>query len=99
MTDDAGGPALRGAQLDLVRAGLGAPRDCAALVLFRVLFGLLLMGSALRFIAYGWVGRFFGERSFFFKYWGFAWVKTLSEQGMLAVYLAIALCGLLVALG
>lgn len=82
-----------------VRAALSAPRDLAALSVFRVLFGALLCGSALRFIYYGWVERFFGERTFFFKYWGFAWVEPLSAVGMRWVYLSIAACGFLVLVG
>jgi vitamin K-dependent gamma-carboxylase len=78
---------------------LGAPLDVASLAVFRVLFGGLLALSAVRFVSYGWVGRFFGERTFFFKYWGFAWLAPLSAQGMLLVYAAIALLSLLVAVG
>jgi vitamin K-dependent gamma-carboxylase len=89
----------RASALTSWRARLGAPRDIAALSVFRMLFGALLAGSALRFIYYGWVERFFGERTFFFKYWGFGFVEPLSARGMLWVYATIALCGCLVMVG
>jgi hypothetical protein len=85
--------------LAALRLRLAEPCDIASLAALRVMFGALLCVSALRFIAYGWVQRFFGERTFFFKYWGLAWVKPLPADGMLAVYGLIALLAVLVSLG
>jgi hypothetical protein len=93
------GSLFRASSLATWRARLGAPRDIAALAVFRMLFGALLAGSALRFIYYGWVERFFGERTFFFKYWGFGFIEPLSARGMLWLYATIAVCGCLVTLG
>src|SRR5690349_17065188 len=82
-----------------VRAGLAQPVDIASLAMFRLLFGLLLAGSALRFMQAGWIERFYGERSFFFKYWGFEWVEPLSVRGMYLAYGALVLLSVCVALG
>lgn len=73
--------------------------DLSLLVLFRVLFGLLMAVSALRFMLNGWVERFFGERTFFFKYWGFEWVEPGSVQSMYLVYSALVLLGLMISVG
>jgi len=78
---------------------LAQPTDIASLALYRLLFGLLMAASAARFMASGWVDRFYGDRSFFFHYWGFAWLRPLSVPGMYAVYTLLLVLGLLIALG
>lgn len=78
---------------------LNAPCDNASLTLFRMMFGLLMAVSALRFIANGWVERYFGERTFLFKYFGFGWVESGSVELMTGAYVALALLGLSIALG
>lgn len=76
-----------------------APVDSASLVAFRVLFGLVASIGALRFLYHGWVERFFEEPRFFFKYWGFEWVRVLPHPWMHAAFAALALLGVLIALG
>ncbi|HEX8700403.1 MAG TPA: HTTM domain-containing protein [Myxococcaceae bacterium] len=80
-------------------AALLAPRDIAALVAFRVAFGLVVTVSALRFLAFGWVELFFVRPDFRFTYWGFDWVPRLSGPWMQAVFVALAVLGLCVTLG
>jgi vitamin K-dependent gamma-carboxylase len=75
------------------------PVDIAWLAAFRMLFGAALCLSMLRFLAYGWVDRLFVEPRFHFKYWGFAWVEPLSAEGMHALFVALALLALSIALG
>ena len=41
------------------RAALVAPRDIASLAAFRVAFGLIVVASSLRFLAYGWIDDMF----------------------------------------
>ncbi len=78
---------------------LSAPTDMTSLVVFRVLFGLLMSVSAVRFMLNGWVERFFGARTFFFKYLGFSWVEPGSVHAMYAVYSVLAVLGLMIAAG
>ncbi len=75
------------------------PVDGAWLGAFRILFGLVMCISMLRFIAYGWVERFFVEPSLHFKYWGFEWVEPLSPTGMSVLFYALAALALSVAAG
>ena len=75
------------------------PVDIAWLAAFRILFGAALCLSMLRFLAYGWVDRLFVEPRFHFKYWGFAWVEPLSAGGMHALFVALALLALSIAIG
>lgn len=76
-----------------------APVDGASLAAFRVLFGLLGFVGAVRFLAYGWVERFFVAPRFHFKYWGFEWVEVLSPEGMKLAFVGLAGLSLCVAAG
>ena len=73
--------------------------DPAGLVAFRVLYGLLGAVGAVRFVANGWVERFFGEPTFFFRYWGFDWVPVPSVPVIYALFGVMAVTGVAVALG
>ncbi len=81
------------------RDRLSEPTDVAALVVFRVLFGLVGTFGALRFLYYGWVDRCFALPQFFFHYYGLSWVLPLSPFGMHAVFAALACLGVAVACG
>ena len=81
-----------------LRGWLASPRDAAALVVFRVVFGLLVSVSATRFLAYGWVEQLFGTR-FQFHYWGFGWVPWPGLDGARALFIALVVLGLCVAAG
>ena len=78
---------------------LDRPVDAASCAAFRISFGVLLLGSTLRFFAHGWVKDFYRTPSHFFHYWGFGWVRPLPGLGMYAVYAAIAAAALCIALG
>lgn len=76
-----------------------APVAPGSLVAFRVLFGLLGFFGAARFLAYGWVDRFFVQPTHFFTYPGFGWVQPLSPIGMEATFWVLAVLGLCIAAG
>jgi vitamin K-dependent gamma-carboxylase len=82
-----------------LRRWLFRPVDASGLRAFRVLFGLLMCYSCLRFLHNGWVAKFFVEPRFHFKYWGFAWVTAGPPWAMYALVAGLALAALLVALG
>jgi vitamin K-dependent gamma-carboxylase len=82
-----------------VEARLAAPVDGAWLVALRVLYGAILSASMWRFVAYGWIDRFFVEPSFHFKYWGLGWVGVLPGPLMHALFWALGVLALCVALG
>jgi vitamin K-dependent gamma-carboxylase len=64
-----------------------------------VLFGLTLLTSALRFLAYGWIDQLFVAPQFHFKYWGFAWVKVPPSAELHALFWGLAVLCALVSLG
>ena len=59
-----------------------APVDNAALVFFRIAFGLLLAWEVYRYFSHGWIGRYWIEPQFHFTYYGFSWVKPWPGNGM-----------------
>jgi hypothetical protein len=73
--------------------------DIAPLAVLRVLFGVLMFVSTVRFMAKGWVTELFVTPTNFFTYYGFDWVKPLGETGMWAVHIAMAIFSITIALG
>lgn len=72
--------------------------SAAPLAVFRMLFGLMMFISIIRFWANGWIEKLYIEPRFFFSYYGFEWVKPLGNYTyLLFVICAIASIG--VALG
>lgn len=80
-------------------AALRRPVDSAWLAAFRVLFGLTLLISSLRFLAYGWIDQLFVAPQFHFKYLGFSWVKVPAAGELHAVFWLIAVLCACVSLG
>ena len=95
----AGVPTSRVAALTRVVSAALAPVDLAWLAAFRVLFGLTMAVSMLRFIANGWIDRFFVTPRFFFKYWGFEWVQAGSAAEMHLLFVALTALALSIAAG
>ncbi|HEX2671202.1 MAG TPA: HTTM domain-containing protein, partial [Polyangiaceae bacterium] len=75
------------------------PVDSAWLAAFRVLFGLTLLTSTLRFLAYGWIDQLFVAPQFHFKYLGFSWVKVPPAAELHALFWLLAVLCVLVSLG
>ena len=57
-----------------------------ALVSFRILFGLMMFFSTLRFILNGWVYDLYIAPKYYFTYYGFDWVHPLSPSGMYLLF-------------
>ncbi|MCX2681099.1 HTTM domain-containing protein [Galbibacter sp. EGI 63066] len=64
--------------------------EAAPLAVFRVLFGVLMCVSIIRFMALGWVDKLYIQPEFFFSYYGFEWVKPIGVY----TYLVFIFCGL-----
>ncbi|GAB3705584.1 HTTM domain-containing protein [Spirosoma flavus] len=72
--------------------------SAAPLAVFRILFGLMLLGSTLRFWSKGWIEELYIRPHYFFSFYGFEFVKPLGQY----TYVLFAICGisaLLVAIG
>ncbi|MBC8172125.1 MAG: HTTM domain-containing protein [Anaerolineae bacterium] len=68
------------------KLNLFAPITAAPLAYFRIAFGLIMVWEMGRYIDAGWIDRYYVKPTFFFSYYGFEWVKPLSESGMYAVF-------------
>lgn len=77
-----------------MRSRLFAPKDSAALSVFRALYGVLVTVSAVRFFAYGWIDELFVRPRFFFHYWGTEWLLPPRPDAT-TVYVAMAALGVL----
>ena len=73
--------------------------DIAWLATFRVLFGLVMAVSALRFLAYGWIAPLWIEPSFHFRYLGWSWVPVPSGPGMYVLFVGLVVLATLVMIG
>ena len=100
MTEEDGAPeGSRGGLRERAAAALFAPKDPAGLAAFRILFGLLGLVSAIRFLVYGWVDQLFVAPRFTFRYWGAEWVEPLGPAGTHALFVGLAVISACVALG
>lgn len=72
-----------------------APVNIADLVWFRIAFGAILLVEVCRYFQNGWIGIYYVEPAFLFKYYGFGWVRPWPGNGMsihFAVLGALAVC-------
>lgn len=71
----------------------------APLVVFRILFGCLMLFSIIRFVMMGWVHDFYIMPKLFFPFEGFYWLKPLPENGMYLVFAAMIVSSITIMLG
>ena len=75
------------------------PVHAAPLAVFRIVFGLLMLASIIRFIAKGWVYSMYVKPQLFFPYYGFEWIRPFGETAMYALFVLMAVCALCIAAG
>ncbi|MEL6673068.1 MAG: HTTM domain-containing protein [Bacteroidota bacterium] len=80
-------------------ARLLEPTEAFPLAIFRIAFGVLMLGSQLRFLLRGWVEDLYLTPSFHFTYDGFEWVQVLPAGWMYALVIGCAVMALGIALG
>ena len=73
--------------------------NIAPLSVFRILFGLLMLFSTIRFWAKGWIKELYIDPGFHFKYYGFEWVPELTSWGIYLVFTVMGISALCIALG
>ncbi|MFA6150891.1 MAG: HTTM domain-containing protein [Chitinophagaceae bacterium] len=71
----------------------------APLITFRIVFGLLMFLSIVRFWWNGWIESIYVQPKFHFTYIGFEWVQPLGNIGMHLLFLSIALSALMIVFG
>ncbi len=80
----------RAGRLRLLSSLLREPSDAAGLAVFRILFGVVMLASVVRFAALGWIRELYLEPSYHFTFLGFGWVRPWPAWGL---YLHFALMG------
>jgi hypothetical protein len=78
---------------------LDQPVSAIPFVSFRIVFGLLMAFSAIRFVYLGWIDDHYIHPEFHFTYFGFSWVKPISAAGLYLLHLLMMLAAFGVALG
>jgi hypothetical protein len=73
--------------------------DNSALIVFRVLFGLLIFLESVGAILTGWVERAMIDPQFTFTFIGFEWLQPLPGHWMYAYYLVMGVFGFCVMIG
>ena len=76
-----------------------APVGIAPLVHFRILFGLLMLISLIRFVAKGWITEQYLKPTFHFKYFGFHWVQCPDEPILYGLFGLLMLSCVCIMLG
>lgn len=71
----------------------------APLVTFRIVFGIAMLVSAVRFLLLGWVENQYIQSKFQFTYYGFEWVKILPAWGMYGLYFCMLISSIGIILG
>jgi hypothetical protein len=72
--------------------------SAAPLAVFRIGFGLMLLGSIIRFWTKGWIADLYIKPAYFFPFYGFEFVRPLGNYTYV-LFGVCATCALLVALG
>ena len=71
----------------------------APLAVFRVLFGGMMLVSIIRFWYYDWIYEQYIAPDFYFRYYGFDWVKPLGIDGMYRIFGLMAFAAFAMMLG
>ncbi|NBX80017.1 MAG: HTTM domain-containing protein, partial [Flavobacteriales bacterium] len=71
----------------------------APLIVFRIIFGALMLIGTSRFILNGWVQKLYIEPTFFFPFLGFEWVKPLPGNWMFLPFILLFVSALFFMLG
>ena len=69
------------------------------LVVFRIIFGILMFFSTLRFILKGWVNDLYEVPTYFFTYYGFDWVSPLSPPFIYVLFLLLLIACIFIIFG
>ena len=69
------------------------------LISFRIIFGLLMLFSTLRFMALGWIEDHYIDTQFHFHYFGFEWIEPLGRSAIYFIHGLMVLAALFVCIG
>ena len=73
--------------------------NISPLIVFRIIFGLMMFGSTLRFVLKGWITEFYINPKYHFTYYNFDWIKPLENNGMYLLFAFLLLSTIFITLG
>jgi hypothetical protein len=82
-----------------IMTAINKPVSITPLVRFRIVFGLLMFASLIRFWIRGWIDTIYIKPSFHFSYSGFEWITSIGNPGMYILFLIVIVAALFIALG
>jgi hypothetical protein len=82
-----------------IMTAINKPVSITPLVRFRIVFGLLMFASLIRFWIRGWIDTIYIKPSFHFSYSGFEWITSIGNPGMYILFLIVIVATLFIALG
>jgi len=85
--------------LNRIAGYISKPTSNAPLIIFRIIFGALMLGALIRFWSKGWISDLYIDPKFYFSYKYFEWIKPLGDPGMYILFGICAISALGIALG
>ncbi len=85
--------------LSSIQSYFNEEKSNAPLVVFRILFGFMMLYSTIRFMSMGWVHDFYIMPKMFFPFEGFYWLKPLPGNAMYIVFIVMLLSASTIMLG
>jgi vitamin K-dependent gamma-carboxylase len=82
-----------------LETALARPVSPASLVVFRAVFGLLLVVAVVRFAAHGWIDEYFLAPRYFFPFPGLEWIRPWPGHGMYVHFAVMGVAALGIATG
>jgi hypothetical protein len=70
-----------------------------SLAIFRIIFGLLMVATEIRFIRRGWIETFYVRPQYLFTFYGFDWIRPLPEPYIYWLFYSLVLLGILITIG
>ena len=77
---------------------LSKKTNAAPLAVFRILFGIMMFFSIVRFWYHGWIEKLYLQPKFQFSYYGFEWVKPIGNYTYL-LFVICAISSILISIG
>lgn len=75
------------------------PIDNSQIVIFRILFGFLMVAESFGAIATGWVKKTLIDPQFTFSFFGFEWLQPLPGNGMYFYFILMGIVSMMVMIG
>ena len=78
---------------------LFAPTEIGLIVMFRVLFGSVMLYEVYRYFTYGWIRSHFIDPQIHFTFYGFGWVHPWPGNGMYWHFAGLGILAAMMAVG